>query len=69
MLRVLSANLWNGRADPAALVELVTAMRADIVVVQEAAVAQAEVLGALLLLAERGAGGLDLVSDASGVLE
>jgi len=43
-LRILSANLWNGRADPAALVELVTTMGADIVAVQEAAPEQAEVL-------------------------
>jgi endonuclease/exonuclease/phosphatase family metal-dependent hydrolase len=36
-LRVLSANLWNGRAHPDGFAALVERMRADVVAVQEMA--------------------------------
>ncbi len=47
-LRILSANLFNGGADPAALGELVRAHAPDVVAVQELGPEQAEVLSALL---------------------
>jgi vancomycin resistance protein VanJ len=47
-LRVLSANLANGRADAAAFGGLVEAMEPDAVLVQELAPSQAEVLARLL---------------------
>jgi endonuclease/exonuclease/phosphatase family metal-dependent hydrolase len=43
-LRVLSANLYNGRAEPRAFADLVAAMNVDVVAVQECGPAQAEVL-------------------------
>lgn len=43
-LRVLSANLWNGRADPAAFAELVDELQADAVAVQELSERQAVAL-------------------------
>lgn len=43
-LRVLSANLWNGGADPEGFVALVERVRADVVAVQELTAAQAEAL-------------------------
>ena len=43
-LRVLSANLWNGRALPDAFAELVSAMDVDVVAVQECTPEQAEAL-------------------------
>jgi endonuclease/exonuclease/phosphatase family metal-dependent hydrolase len=43
-LRVLSANLWNGLADPDGFVSLVKRMRADVVAVQELTPPQAEAL-------------------------
>ena len=47
-LRILSANLANGRADPDAFGDLVEAVEPDVVAVQELAPAQAEVLARLL---------------------
>jgi endonuclease/exonuclease/phosphatase family metal-dependent hydrolase len=47
-LRVLSANLFLGRADPAAFVELVTSMDVDIVAVQEVGPEQAEALSEVM---------------------
>jgi endonuclease/exonuclease/phosphatase family metal-dependent hydrolase len=44
-LRVFSGNLKNGEADPDAFVNLLEACKADVVVVQELAPNQAEVLG------------------------
>ena len=43
-LRVLSANLWNGRAHPDGFAALVERMRADVVAVQEMGPAQAAAL-------------------------
>ena len=43
-LRVLSANLWNGRAHPDGFAALVERMRADVVAVQEIGPAQAAAL-------------------------
>ena len=43
-LRVLSANLWNGGADPDGFVALVERVRADVVAVQELTPPQAEAL-------------------------
>jgi endonuclease/exonuclease/phosphatase family metal-dependent hydrolase len=48
MLRVLSANLCHGRADAAALVELVRALDVSVVAVQELGTRQAEALAAVL---------------------
>jgi endonuclease/exonuclease/phosphatase family metal-dependent hydrolase len=47
-LRVLSGNLFRGRADPAAFAELVTAVNADVVAVQEAGPEQAEALSEIM---------------------
>jgi endonuclease/exonuclease/phosphatase family metal-dependent hydrolase len=47
-LRVLSANLWNGRADPDAFAALVSSLAVDVVAVQELAPEQAEALGAVM---------------------
>jgi len=44
ILRIVSANLWNGAADPAAFAELVEALQADVVAVQELTEAQATAL-------------------------
>src|SRR5690606_42133675 len=44
MLRVLSANLYNGRADPASLARLLDEMRPDVVAAQELAPKAAEVI-------------------------
>src|SRR4030095_11022565 len=43
-LRVLSANLWNGGADPRAFADLVTHHAPDVVAVQELGEAQAQAL-------------------------
>jgi endonuclease/exonuclease/phosphatase family metal-dependent hydrolase len=48
VLRVLSANLCYGRADAAALVELVRALDVSVVAVQELGARQAQALGAVL---------------------
>ena len=48
MLRVLSANLYNGRADPASLARLLDEMRPDVVAAQELAPNAAEVRADLL---------------------
>ena len=48
MLRVLSANLWHGRADAVALAALVRALDVAVVAVQELGPRQAEVLARLL---------------------
>ena len=47
-LRVLSANLWNGRADAKAFADLVCALDADVVAVQECAEEQAEALSEVM---------------------
>ena len=44
-LRVLSANLWNGRADPEGFAALVEQLAVDIVAVQELGPLQADALG------------------------
>jgi endonuclease/exonuclease/phosphatase family metal-dependent hydrolase len=44
-LRVLSANLWNGRADAEGFAALVERLAIDVVAVQELAPAQADALG------------------------
>lgn len=43
-LRVLSANLWNGRGEPQAFADLVVSTGADVVAVQECSAEQAEAL-------------------------
>jgi endonuclease/exonuclease/phosphatase family metal-dependent hydrolase len=43
--RIISANLWNGRADAIAFAELVVELDADAVAVQELGPAQADALG------------------------
>jgi endonuclease/exonuclease/phosphatase (EEP) superfamily protein YafD len=45
---VLTANLWNGRADPQAFAALVEAQRVDVVCAQELAPEQAEALARVL---------------------
>lgn len=47
-LRLLSANLWAGAADPAALVELLTRLEVDLCAVQEIHAEQAEAIGEVL---------------------
>ena len=47
-LRILSANLWNGRADAEGFADLVLAMAADVVAVQEISPEQAEALSAVM---------------------
>jgi len=47
-LRILSANLWNGRADAADFAKLVAEERADVVAVQELGHEQAEALSLAL---------------------
>ena len=47
-LRLLSANLWNGAADPAAFAGLVESLEADVVAVQELSPEQAEALADVL---------------------
>jgi endonuclease/exonuclease/phosphatase family metal-dependent hydrolase len=47
-LRVLSANLWNGRADAQAFADLVVEMEADVVAVQELSPEQAEALASVM---------------------
>lgn len=47
-LRIVSANLWNGRADPQAFAELVVGLEADVVATQEMTPEQADALCAVL---------------------
>ncbi len=47
-IRVLTANVWNGKADPAGLAEVVERLEVDVVAAQELAPAQACALEALL---------------------
>jgi len=47
-LRILTANLWNGKADPEAFAALVEREGVDVACVQELAPEQAEALGAVL---------------------
>ncbi len=47
-LRILSANLWKGGADPEAFADLVSALAVDVVAVQELAPEQAEALGGVM---------------------
>jgi endonuclease/exonuclease/phosphatase (EEP) superfamily protein YafD len=47
-IRVLSANLWNGKADPEAFAELVQREDVDLACVQELAPEQAEALASVL---------------------
>jgi vancomycin resistance protein VanJ len=61
-LRILSANLANGRADPAAFAELVYASGAEVVATQELAPEQAEALARVL-----GHGRLDPRRDHRGM--
>lgn len=44
-IRVLSANLWNGRADAERFADLMIELEVDVVAVQELGAAQAEALG------------------------
>ncbi len=46
--RLLSANLWNGRADPAAFAELIGELAPDVVAVQELSPEQADALATIL---------------------
>lgn len=46
--RIVSANLWNGAADPAGFAALIAELAADAVAVQELAPAQAEALARVL---------------------
>jgi endonuclease/exonuclease/phosphatase (EEP) superfamily protein YafD len=72
-LRILSANLWNGAAEPDALARLVVESAADVVAVQELAPDQAEVLSAVMpngVLAPRtDYKGMGLVSRVPGRFE
>lgn len=47
-LRIVSANLWNGRAHPQAFSELVTGLEADVVAVQEMTPEQADALAEVM---------------------
>jgi endonuclease/exonuclease/phosphatase (EEP) superfamily protein YafD len=47
-LRVLSANLWNGGADPAGFAALVEELQPDIVAVQELTASQADALATVM---------------------
>lgn len=47
-LRIVSANLWNGRAHPEAFAELVAGLEADVVAVQEMAPEQADALAEVM---------------------
>lgn len=47
-LRVLSSNLWNGKADPDAFAELVVSLAVDVCAVQEMSPDQAEALSAVM---------------------
>ena len=47
-LRVLSANLWKGGADPKAFSDLVAAIDPDVVAVQECTHEQAEAIGTVM---------------------
>lgn len=47
-IRVLTANLWNGGADPDGFADLVQELEADVVCVQELTPEQAEALGRVL---------------------
>lgn len=47
-LRVLSANLWNGAADPAGFAALVEDLKPDVVAVQELTPPQADALAAVM---------------------
>jgi endonuclease/exonuclease/phosphatase family metal-dependent hydrolase len=47
-IRILSANLWNGGADPEAFADLVLALAVDAVCVQELSPAQADALGRVM---------------------
>jgi len=48
VLRVLSANLWNGGADPVAFAELVESLEVDVVATQELSPEQADALADVL---------------------
>ena len=47
-IRILSANLWNGGADPEAFADLVTALAVDAVCVQEITPEQADALASVM---------------------
>jgi len=47
-LRIVSANLWNGRAHPKAFAELIAGLEADVVATQEMTPEQADALCAVL---------------------
>ena len=47
-IRILTANLWNGGADPEAFADLVTALAVDAVCVQELTPEQADALGRVM---------------------
>ncbi|HVH05814.1 MAG TPA: endonuclease/exonuclease/phosphatase family protein, partial [Myxococcota bacterium] len=47
-LRVLTANLWSERTDPAALARLVESVRPDVLALQELGFAQADAIRPLL---------------------
>ena len=47
-LRIMTANLWNGAADPASLAELLEALRPDVLAVQELSHEQAEAIATVL---------------------
>lgn len=60
-LRVLSANLWKGGADPKAFSDLVAAIDPDVVAVQECTPEQAEAIGTVMPY-----GLMDPLTDPSG---
>jgi endonuclease/exonuclease/phosphatase (EEP) superfamily protein YafD len=47
-LRLVTANLWNGGADPTALAELLESLRPDLLAVQELSDAQADAISSVL---------------------
>jgi len=47
-IRILSANLWNGRADPEAFADLIDALQVDVVAVQEMTPEQAYAIQSVL---------------------
>lgn len=61
-VRLMSANLWNGRADAGAFARLVEGLRPDVVAVQELAPAQADALARVMPY-----GRLEPAADLSGM--
>ncbi len=72
-LRILSANLWNGRADPLAFAELLTAHEVDVCALQELSPEQAHAIARVLphgkLEPDRFHQGMGIALRAPGELE